>query len=71
MSSRKGVTGSNLMVVEHAELLSGISGNAVLQQTITTWLTTQLNTLSTNDACAEFSAQAFQINSYQTAAHKV
>ena len=41
------------------------------QKTITTWLTTQLNTLSTNDACAVLSAQAFKINSCQTAAHKV
>lgn len=41
------------------------------QRTITTWLTTQLNTHSTNDACAVLPAQAFQINSYQPAAHKV
>ena len=45
--------------------------NHDFQRSITTWLATQLNTLSTNDACAELSAQAFKINSCQTAAHKV
>lgn len=44
--------------------------NAKIQQTTTTWLIKELNQ-STNDACAVLSAQAFKINSCQTAAHKV
>ena len=44
--------------------------NSTIQQTITIWLSSQLNT-PTNDACAKLSAQAFKINTCQTAAHKV
>lgn len=46
-------------------------GPELVKKVITTWLTAQLNTPSTKDACAVLSAQAFKINSCQTAAHKV
>ena len=41
----------------------------ILQKAVTTWLTNQLNT-PTNDACAEVSAQAFEINSCVMTAYK-
>lgn len=61
---------SALILIEQRALLSE-KNIADTQQAITTWLTTQLNTLPTKDACTVLSAQAFQINSCQTAAHKV
>lgn len=42
----------------------------ILQQTITLWITKELNH-PTKDACAVLPAQAFKINSCQTAAQGV
>lgn len=62
---------SFLALVEVQEVPSEFYSNDVFQQTITAWLTTQLNTTHTNDACTELSAQAFKIISCVNAAHKV
>lgn len=58
-----------LILSEH-RTLDKESNSIVLQKTITSWLTKELDH-PTNDACAALSAQAFKINSCQTAAHKV
>lgn len=62
--------GTDLLLIER-QLTSTEEANVnYIQQIIAEWLTKELNH-PTNDACTVLSAQAFKINSCQTAAHKV
>ena len=59
---------SFLALVEIQKAPLGPFTSDFMQQTITTWLTNQLNK-HTNDACAKVSAQAFKIISCPATAH--
>lgn len=59
----------NLILIEQ-QLTDNLIYDTIIQKTVIVWLSKELHH-STDDACAELSAQAFKINSCQTAAHKV
>lgn len=61
---------TNLLLIEHKLTLEKVTNDTYIQQIVTVWLTKELNH-PTKDACAVLSAQAFKINSCQTAAQGV
>ena len=61
---------TNLLLIEHRLTIEKMVNEPYIQQIVTAWLKKELNH-PTKDACAILSAQAFKINSCQTAAQGV